>query len=87
MSTDLYWSRLPVIPEEKSIYSLKYTLAKKLWNSDGSSGEDTLVVGGELIPFLEGIACGNGSGDMGRDANKLIDAIKKYGQVQLCIHS
>lgn len=87
MSTSLYWSRVPVEPKEESLYSLKWTLAKKLWDSDGSCGESTIVVGKELIPFLEGIVEGNGSGDMGRDAKKLIDAINQYGKVQLCIHS
>jgi len=87
MSTSLYWSRVPVEPKENSLYSLKWTLAKKLWDADGSSGQDTIRVGKELIPFLEGIETGNGSGDMGRDARKLINAIESYGEVQLCIHS
>lgn len=87
MSTSLYWSRVPVEPKEESLYSLKWTLARKLWDSDGSCGESTIVVGKELIPFLEGIVEGNGSGDMGRDAKRLINAINQYGKVQLCIHS
>jgi len=87
MSTSLYWSRVPVEPKENSLYSLKWTLARKIWDSDGSCGESTEIVGEELIPFLEGIVEGNGSGDMGRDAKKLIEAIRQYGKVQLCIHS
>lgn len=87
MSTSLYWSRVPIEPKEESLYSLKWSLAKKIWDSDGSIGEDTVIVGQEIVPFLEGIAEGNGSGDMGRDAKKLIEAISKYGKVQLSIHS
>lgn len=87
MSTSLYWSRVPVEPAENSLYSLKHILAKKLWDSDGSCGENTLKVGKELIPFLEGIEMGNGSGDMGSDARKLINAIERYGEIQLSIHS
>lgn len=86
MSTSLYWSRVPVELKEESLYSLKRALAKKIWDSDGEMGENIVVVGHELIPFLEGIVEGNGSGDMGRDAKKLIDAINEYGKVQLCIH-
>lgn len=86
MSTSLYWSTLPVEPKENSIYSLKHILAKKLWDSDGSCSQDYVVVGKELIPFLEGIEVGNGSGDMGRDARKLISAIEKHGKVQLQIY-
>ena len=87
MSTSLYWSIIPPEPKEQGLYSLKWTLARKLWDSDGSCGESSIDVGSELIPFLEGIKEGNGSGDMGRDADKLIDAIKKYGRVRLSIHS
>jgi len=87
MSTSLYWSIVPVEPTENSLYSLKHVLAKKLWNADGSGGQDYIIVGKELIPFLEGIEFGNGSGDMGRDARKLINAIERHGKVQLCIHS
>ena len=87
MSTNLYWSRVPLEPKEKSLYDLKYILARRLWDSDGSCGKGYETVGKELIPFLEGLVEGNGSGDMGRDAQKLIDAINKYEEVRLCIHS
>ncbi len=69
MSTSLYWSRVPVKPSENSLYSLKYVLAKKLWDSDGSGGQGYVIVGKELIPFLEGIESGNGSGDMTNENN------------------
>jgi hypothetical protein len=78
------------VPTEKTevcLHSLKWTLAKKIWGSDGSCGEGIELADASLIPFLEGIIEGNGGGDMGRDAQRLISAIKQYGKVQLCIHS
>lgn len=86
MSTTLYWSRLPVEPTENGLNSLKRVLARKIWDSDGSCGEGKEVVDEELIPFLEGIVEGNGGGDMGKDAKELIEAIRQYGKVQLCIY-
>ncbi len=86
MSKSLYWSRVPVEIVEIGVDSLRYALVKKLWGSDGSEGEGWVTVDKTIIPFLEGILIGNGSGDMGRDASNLIDAINKYGQIRLCIH-
>lgn len=87
MSTSLYWSKVPVEPKENCLYSLKFTLARKLWDADGSCSQAPIRVGKELIPFLEGIEAGNNTGDMGRDARKLINAIESNGEVQLHIHS
>lgn len=86
MSTSLYWMPPPKEREEKNIHSLKWTLAKKLGSYDGSMGEHLGLVGKELIPFLDGIIEGNGSGDMARDAAKLKAGIEKYGHVELVIH-
>jgi len=86
MSKNLYWSRLPVEPVDNSLYSLKRVIAERIWKSDGSSGQGPKVVGTELLPFLEGIRIGNGAGDLGRDAAKLINAIKKYGEVKIYIN-
>lgn len=85
MSKSLYWEIIPTEPKRESIYDLKFVLAKKLWGSDGTMGEGPLTVGKELVPYLEGIVEGNGSGDMGRDAKKLMAAIQKYGKVNLSI--
>lgn len=85
MSKGLYWSVIPPEPKEVGISNLKWTLAKKIWNSDGSCGEGPTIAGDELIPFLEGIIVGNGSGDMARDAQKLINAINKHGKIHLFI--
>jgi len=85
MSTSLYWSPLPEQPKERSIHDLKWTLAKKLGQYDGSCSESLGVVDNDLIPFLEGIAAAGDKG-MRDDATELIDAIKKYGKVELTIY-
>jgi hypothetical protein len=87
MSTSLYWSRVPVEQTEYDLYSLKWALARKLWDSDGSCGESSIIVDKELIPFLDGIIVGNDNGDMAEDAKQLKNAIEDYGKVQLFIHS
>lgn len=85
MSTSLYWKPLPEEPKERSLYSLKWALAKKLGEYDGSVSEDLGIVDSSFIPFLEGIAAA-GDKDTATDAESLIDAIKKHGKVQLVIH-
>jgi len=86
MSKSLYWQRIPSETTEYSIDSIRRSLAPRIWDSDGSVGEGYATVGKDLIPYLEGIVEGNGSGDMGRDAQALINAIKKHGQVRIFIH-
>lgn len=87
MSKDLYWAKIPIEPSEHSLYSLKNILAKRLWDAeDIYSAEGKVRVNSSLIPFLEGIVIGNGAGDPGRDAAKLIEAINQHGEVYLYIH-
>ncbi len=85
MSKDLNWYPPPKDRAGNSIYALKRLMAEKFGTYDGSMSENLGFVGEELIPFLDGIIAGNGSGDMARDAKKLKDAIEKYGQVELII--
>lgn len=89
MSTCLYWSIVPKEPSESSLYSLKRIMAKRLGSMDGSCSESLGVVDSSLIPFLEGLIDGDTTvnRDIAQDAQSLIDAIKKYGKVQLTIHS
>lgn len=82
----MYWTPPPSQLKETNIDSLKRTLATYIdpnWN--GFS--DSWVVDSDIIPFLNGIIAGNGSGDMAREAKSLIEGIEKYGQVQVIIHS
>lgn len=84
MGNTLYWKTIPLEPIEEGIDALRHTLAKKVFKDGLDFGE---TVDKNLIPFLEGIVEGNGSGDMARDAQKLINAIKRYGKVNLSIHA
>lgn len=89
MSTHMKWYPPPPELEDDKYYisSLKFVLAEKLgdWGSSGSTCQNLGFVGPAIIPFLQGIIAGNGSGDMARDAEKLIEAIKQHGKVELKI--
>lgn len=84
MSSTMYWLPPPKARKENYIGSLKSTIAKHLdpdWNGNGDSWE----VGKDIIPFLRGIVAGNGSGDMAREAQSLINGIETYGFVEVVI--
>lgn len=85
MSTSLYWKPMPKEPKEHSVNSLKWALAKKLGDYDGSIPEDLGIVNSGLIPFLEGLSLA-GDTEMSNDAKELIDAINKHELVRLIIH-
>ena len=85
MSRSLYWDIIPTEKEENDIDSLKKVLARKVWDAEGTIHQPKTIVNSNLIPFLEGIVAGNGSGDMGRDASKLIEAINQHGEVYIYI--
>ena len=84
MSTSLYWRELPKEPSDHNIHDLKRIMASKFGQNDGSLGENLGTVDKDLIPFLEGIAIANDN--MAEDAKSLIEAIKKYGEVELIIY-
>ena len=85
MSTNLFWERIPTEPQREGLGSLRRILANRIWGSNGSGNEAPAVVGEELLPFLEGLVIGSGSGDYSRDAQKLISAIREFGKVKLLI--
>ena len=88
MSTSLYWRIIPEPPKEHSIDYLKHILGKRLFGEDwNGGGEAPVVVDQSLIQFLEGIvAAGGPSNDpYGKDAQRLIDAINRYGKVEVYI--
>lgn len=86
MSTSLYWRLIPEEPKEHSIGYLKYVLAQRIWGEDGSCGQSPARVGADLIDFLEGIVAAADE-DTAKNAQNLINAIQKYGEVELLIHS
>lgn len=87
MSTSMYWNPKPVEPKRRNIGSLKWILAKKLFDQDGSMSAGPITVDETLIPFLEGLIAGADNGDISKDASILIDAINKYGAVEIIINS
>lgn len=84
MNSDLYW--LPPPNEQKKnniIGYLKYEIAR-YYENDYNGGNMEQTASEELIPFLKGIIA-VGTQWQKEDAENLIAAIKKYGEVQLII--
>jgi hypothetical protein len=82
VSNNLYWRPVPkeVAPPGDLPDGLRFALARRLWDHDGSLRGDTLEVGPELRPYLEGLADGRVEG-----AGELLAAIKEHGQVLIWI--
>lgn len=79
MSTCLYWRPEPP-PSGTLPDALKYELARRIWDSDGSVGQDAVTLDEESIPYLEGLAeCGIDG------ASELTDAVRQHGRVQVWI--
>lgn len=97
MGNDLSWLPPPEEREEHGICHIQWELSKYLdpnWNGGGY----TEMVGREIIPFLKGLISGyqknparpndfDGPHRSIEDAQSLIDAIEKYGKVELSMHS
>lgn len=77
MSSSLMWR--PVVVDATPLpKSLKFSLSRRLWDTDGSCGEGAITVSANLVPYLEGLR------DAGVDgANELIKAIETHGSVVL----
>lgn len=87
MSTCLYWRGLPKEPKDSELYALKWIMAKKLGDHDGSVTENLGAVDESLIPFLEGVvAAATEKSDVQEAAKDLIKAIQKHGRVELVIY-
>lgn len=79
MSTTLYWR--PVNPVGGDLpYDLKRILAKKYWNSDGTSVEEEIQLALGDLSYLEGLADAGIPG-----ASVLIGLIKRHIKVVLFI--
>ena len=82
MATNLYWAT-PSRRDRVLGYQLKFILAPRLWEHDGSLGSDHTPVGRDLIPFLEGVVAATGVREVKAEAQKLIDLIERYGEVEI----
>lgn len=85
MSTNLYWRPTPK-PQEKSLSKqLKYILARKYWDHDGSLTGEPMALTSDDVPYLAGVRDGSSDVDCARSAQELIDAIAKFGTVEILI--
>lgn len=83
MSTNLYWDIVKEKEHKSLDNQLKYILAPKYWNHDGSlRGEDIFLVA-EDIPYLCGIRDGSRDKDIKKSIDILVDAIQKYKCVKI----
>lgn len=89
MSTHLKWYPPPKDKDEDRQYIsyLKYDLADRLGERNGSEVENLGFVDKKIIPFLEGIIAGDKEGKKAENAKTLIDAIIQYGKVELIIEA
>lgn len=83
MSSDLYWLPPPKDRNKNFVSYLKYEIGQ-YFDEEYNGGNMERMVGEELIPFLKGIVA-TGTKDQKQDAKNLIEAIDKYGEVELII--
>ncbi len=86
MTTSLCWRPVPKNPPptKRLPSSLKLTIARHLWDHDGSLTGDPVEVDAAFIPYLQGVADG-GSGEIAEGARELIQIIREHGEVELWI--
>lgn len=85
MSSNLYWRRVPVNPEGEDLPSaLKYKLAPRYLDHDGSLGTDWVTLGAEEIPYLEGLRDGSTDPEVRKGIETLLVALRSDGAVQIC---
>lgn len=84
MSTNLYWRPVPKDYPGHNLDQLKFILGPRFWDHDGSLPGDPIELDEEYIGYLRGLVDA-GSETVATEAQELIDAIKKYGVVELTI--
>jgi hypothetical protein len=89
LSTALCWRPVPQEPDGNYIgasVSIKYIIAREVWDHDGSSCEDWVTVDKKLIPFLRGVMAAIATeNDVWHDAQEIIELIQRHQQIQLRI--
>lgn len=77
----MYWR--PVFPRPEGEYvddDLRYALARRLWDQDGSLSTQSHELDKGDLPYLEGLRDGRVEG-----AQEIIDAIRKHGTIEVWI--
>lgn len=81
MSASMYWRPVVRKPDGEHVPdSLRYRLAQRIWDQDGSPPTDKDEIGPEIIPYLEGLHDGGVAG-----AEDLIEAIRQHGSIEIWI--
>lgn len=84
MSTSIYWEPVEKKKEHKHITDqLKYILAPRFWDHDGSLRGDDVFLTASEIPYLSGVRDGSRDKDVVKGVDVLIEAIQKYGMVKI----
>lgn len=79
MSVSMYWYKPPSERKELgSSYDLKWPIARRYGQYDGSCHEN-FMLDGDSIPFLEGLE----ASEKYPGVEKLIGDIRKYGSVEV----
>lgn len=82
MSFDLHWRPMPRSFEDvEGAYQLKWALANRFGDHDGSCKEDFGVLHEDLVPWLEGVRDGAGTrSELAEEAQRLIDCLRANPQ-------
>ena len=86
MTSTLCWRPVPKEPPPENVLpgALKLTIARHLWDHDGSLRGDPVTVDQAFVPYLQGVADAGGK-EVADAAGELIQAIREYGEVELWI--
>lgn len=79
----LHFTYTPEPPPSKCVEGLHSILSEKYLKFRGDDVLEGMELDGSIIPFLEGIVAGSVKMEVRRDADKLIDAIRKHKNVTL----
>lgn len=83
MSTNLYWRPLPKRrPEPKSGYALKWAIARRFGEHDGSCNEGPFTFTKDEVAWLQGVSDADSthSREAGKEADRLIKCIQDNPQ-------
>ncbi len=87
MSTNLFWQPETSRADRSLPKALKYIMARRLWDHDGSLSGDPVVINASEVPYLEGVRDATSDVDVNRAAKQLIEAIIKHGTIELSIRA